>query len=178
MANYAAELNMPALAITDHGVMHGVIEFSDACCDAGVKPIIGMEGYLCKRGRHMQDRDNNFDRSPYHLLLLAQNDTGYKNLMRMATISQLEGFYYKPRVDHATLKEYAEGVICSRRLPAAEVPRLIEQGQIEEARKQLMWYREIFGDRFYLETAGARYCRVQYVNGAVIGVGQRIRRCR
>jgi len=151
LAKRAKELEMPAIALTDHGVMHGAIEFFDACMDAGVKPIIGIESYLTKFGRSRFDKDKEIDRQPYHLLLLAQNDTGYKNLMRMASISQLEGFYYRPRVDHATLKEYSEGVICTSGCLAAEAPRLIEQGQIDEAKKQLLWYREIFGDRFYLE---------------------------
>ncbi len=151
LAKRAKELEMPAIALTDHGVMHGAIEFFDACMDAEVKPIIGIESYLTKWGRSRRDKDKELDRQPYHLLLLAQNDIGYKNLMRMATISQLEGFYYRPRIDHATLKEYAEGVICTSGCLAAEAPRLIEQGQIEEAKKQLLWYREVFGDRFYLE---------------------------
>ena len=151
LAKRAKELEMPAIALTDHGVMHGAIEFFDACVDAGVKPIIGIESYLTKWGRGMKDRDSQIDRQPYHLLLLAQNNTGYQNLMRMATLSQLEGFYYRPRVDHATLKEYSEGVICSSGCLAAEVPRLISQGQEEAAKKQLLWYREVFGDRFYVE---------------------------
>lgn len=151
LAKRAKELEMPAIALTDHGVMHGAIEFFDACMDAGVKPIIGIESYLTKFGRSRFDKDKEIDRQPYHLLLLAQNDIGYKNLMRMATISQLEGFYYRPRVDHVTLKEYSEGVICTSGCLAAEAPRLIEQGQIDEAKKQLLWYREVFGDRFYLE---------------------------
>ena len=113
LAKRAKELEMPAIALTDHGVMHGAIEFFDACTAVDVKPIIGIESYLTKWGRSRYDKDKEIDRQPYHLLLLAQNDIGYKNLMRMATISQLEGFYYKPRVDHATLEEYAEGVICT-----------------------------------------------------------------
>ncbi len=168
MANYAAELNMPALAITDHGVMHGVIEFSDACSDAGVKPIIGMEGYLCKRGRRMQDRDNNFDRSPHHLLLLAMNQTGYKNLMRLATRSQLEGFYYKPRLDHDALRDNAEGIICTSGCPSAEIPRLIVEGKIEEAREITKWYLDIFRDRFYFEIQDHDLAEFSQVNGAII----------
>ena len=151
LAKRAKELEMPAIALTDHGVMHGAIEFFDACNDVGVKPIIGIESYLTKWGRGMKDRDNQIDRQPYHLLLLAQNNKGYQNLMRMATLSQLEGFYYRPRVDHATLKEHAEGVICTSGCLAAEIPRLISQGQEEVAKQQLMWYREVFGDRFYVE---------------------------
>jgi len=151
MAKHAAEHNMPAIALTDHGVMHGVIEFSDACNDAGVKPIIGMEAYLTKRGRRMSDRDNTFDRSPHHLLLLAMNQTGYKNLMRLATLSQLEGFYYKPRIDHDALRDNADGIICTSGCPSAEIPRLILEGKDDEARKITNWYLDVFKDRFYFE---------------------------
>lgn len=168
LAKRARELEMPAIALTDHGVMHGAIEFFDACTAVDVKPIIGIESYLTKWGRSRYDKDKEIDRQPYHLLLLAQNDIGYKNLMRMATISQLEGFYYKPRVDHATLKEYAEGVICTSGCLAAEAPRLIEQGQIDEAKKQLLWYREVFGDRFYLELQEHDISELNTVNKLLI----------
>ncbi|MCS6774089.1 MAG: DNA polymerase III subunit alpha, partial [Thermoflexales bacterium] len=151
LAQAAAQMNMPAIALTDHGVMHGVIEFSDACHAVGVKPIIGMEAYLCRRGRRMQERDNTFDRSPHHLLLLAMNQTGYKNLMRLATRSQLEGFYYKPRVDHEVLAEHSEGLICTSGCPSAEIPRLILESKVEEARKVALWYLDVFKDRFYFE---------------------------
>jgi len=151
LAARAAELGMPALALTDHGAMHGAIEFADACAEKGIKPIIGIESYLARWGRRMQDRDGTHDRSPYHLLLLAQNNQGYKNLMRLATRSQLEGFYYKPRLDHMALREHAEGIICTSGCMAGEVPRLIGLGQVEEARERLLWYREVFPDRFYIE---------------------------
>ena len=101
LAERAVELGMRALALTDHGAMYGAVQFYKACKAAGVKPIIGMETYVAPRGR--QDRDPQLDRTPFHLVLLAQNDTGYHNLMRLATIAQLEGFYYKPRVDKEVL---------------------------------------------------------------------------
>ena len=93
LAKRAKELAMPAIALTDHGVMHGAIEFYNECSSAGVKPIIGIESYLAHKGRRMADKDNKIDRSPYHLLLLARNNTGYKNLMSLATLSQLERSY-------------------------------------------------------------------------------------
>jgi DNA polymerase-3 subunit alpha len=168
MAKHAVEQNMPAIAITDHGVMHGVIEFSDACLDAGVKPIIGMEAYLCKRGRSMSDRDNTFDRSPHHLLLLAMNQTGYKNLMRLATLSQLEGFYYKPRIDHDALRDNAEGIICTSGCPSAEIPRLILEGKEDEARKITQWYLDTFRDRFYFEIQEHELPEFRQINDRVI----------
>ncbi|MCL4507246.1 MAG: DNA polymerase III subunit alpha [Chloroflexi bacterium] len=151
LAKRARELGMPALALTDHGVMYGAIEFFDACHSAGVKPIIGMETYLCRRGRRMQDKDGGQDRSPHHLLLLAQDNEGYHNLMKLASLSQLEGFYYRPRVDHDTLVKYAAGVICTSGCPSAEIPRFILGRQEEEALEAIRWYRDVFGDRFYLE---------------------------
>jgi DNA polymerase III subunit alpha len=151
MAKRAKELEMPALALTDHGVMYGAIEFFDACNDAGVKPIIGIEAYLTKRGRRMQDKDNTQDRSPHHLLLLAQDNEGYRNLMHMASLAQIDGFYYKPRIDHDTLAKYSAGVICTSGCPSAEIPRLILGGQPDKARDIVKWYQDVFGDRFYME---------------------------
>ncbi|NPA91390.1 MAG: DNA polymerase III subunit alpha [Chloroflexi bacterium] len=146
----AAELGQPALAITDHGVMHGVIDFYRAAKKAGIKPIIGMEGYLAPRG--MRDRDPKRDTKPYHILLIARNLTGYINLMKIATAGQLEGFYYKPRVDKEFLAEHAEGLIATSGCAAAEIPRLLEQGREQEAVEAIHWYRDVFGpDHFFLE---------------------------
>lgn len=168
LARRAKELGMPALALTDHGVMYGAIEFYDACNDNGIKPIIGMEAYLTRRGRRMQDRDNTHDRSPYHLLLLAMNNTGYRNLMRLASLSQLEGFYYKPRLDHAALADNAEGIICTSGCPSSEIPRLIQQGQIDEARRAALWYRDLFKDRFYFELQKHDLTELEQVNDVLL----------
>jgi DNA polymerase-3 subunit alpha len=151
LAKRAKELGMPALALTDHGVMYGAVEFFDACNDAGIKPIIGIEAYLCKRGRTMQQKEAAQDRGPHHLLLLAQDNEGYHNLIHLASLAQIEGFYYRPRVDHDTLAKYSAGVICTSGCPSAEIPRLILGGQLDEARKAIQWYVDVFGDRFYLE---------------------------
>src|SRR5512136_1864444 len=146
----AKELGQPAVAITDHGAMYGVIDFFNAAKKAGVKPIIGMEGYLARRSRH--DRDPQKDKSPYHLLLLAQTQTGYQNLLKLATISQLEGYYYRPRVDKEVLAQYNEGIIVTTGCGAAEIPRYIMDGQIDEARKAMGWYLDVFGrERFFIE---------------------------
>ncbi len=168
LARRAKELGMPALALTDHGVMYGAIEFYDACHDNGIKPIIGMEAYLARRGRRMQDRDNTHDRSPYHLLLLAMNNAGYRNLMRLASLSQLEGFYYKPRLDHAALADNAEGIICTSGCPSSEIPRLIQQGQLEEARQAALWYRDLFKDRFYFELQKHDLADLEQVNDVLV----------
>ncbi|HZY42118.1 MAG TPA: DNA polymerase III subunit alpha, partial [Anaerolineae bacterium] len=146
----AKELDQPAVAITDHGAMFGVIDFFNAAKKAGIKPIIGMEGYLARRSRF--DKDPNKDKSPYHLLLLSQNDVGYQNLLKLASLSQLEGFYYKPRVDKETLAQYNAGLIVTTGCGAAEIPRYLADGQIDEARKAMSWYVDVFGrDRFYIE---------------------------
>ncbi|MHB8933785.1 MAG: PHP domain-containing protein, partial [Bellilinea sp.] len=104
------EMNMPAVAITDHGTMFGVIEFFNAAKAAGVKPIIGVEAYLAAHG--MNDRDSRQDKTSSHLLLLAENDTGYRNLLKIASAAQLEGFYYFPRIDHDFLAAHSEGLIA------------------------------------------------------------------
>jgi DNA polymerase-3 subunit alpha len=146
----AKELGQPAVAITDHGAMYGVIDFFNAAKKAGVKPIIGMEGYLARRSRH--DRDPQKDKSPHHLLLLAQNQTGYQNLLKLASISQLEGFYYRPRVDKEVLAQYGAGIIVTTGCGAAEIPRYLADGQIDEARKAMGWYLDVFGrERFFVE---------------------------
>ncbi len=147
----AKALGQPALALTDHGVMYGAVEFWQAATDAGIKPIIGMESYLA-RGK-MNERLPGEDQKPFHLLLLAQNMTGYKNLLKLASKAQLEGFYYKPRVDKELLAAHAEGLICTTGCLAAEIPRLLtEDGQPDKARKELDWYYDVFGpERFFFE---------------------------
>ena len=108
LADYAAELGMPALAITDHGTMFGVVDFYKACKKAEIKPIIGFEAYLARASRTSRDKN---DGKPYHIILLAQNQTGYQNLLQLASIAQLEGFYYKPRIDKEVLARYSDGLI-------------------------------------------------------------------
>ena len=109
LAEHAAELDMPALAITDHGVMYGAVDFYKACRAAGIKPIIGVEAYVAPKSRHSRDRN---DGKPFHIILLAQSQTGYKNLIKLASIAQLEGFYYRPRMDKEILAQNSEGIIA------------------------------------------------------------------
>jgi DNA polymerase-3 subunit alpha len=122
----AKELGQPAVALTDHGAMYGVIDFFNAARKAGVKPIIGMEGYLARRSR--LDRDPQKDKSPYHLLLLAETQTGYQNLLKLATLSQLEGYYYRPRVDKEVLAQYSRAS-SSPRAAARQIPRYLADGR-------------------------------------------------
>jgi len=146
----AKKLNQPALAITDHGTMFGVIDFYRAAKDADVKPIIGVETYLAPRG--MDDRDPVHDKRPFHLLLLAKDMTGYRNLLKIASASQLRGYYYRPRVDWDFLAEHSEGLIASSGCLAAKIPRLIVEGRDDEARQWIGRFQDTFGpENFYLE---------------------------
>lgn len=146
----AKALNMPAVAITDHGTMFGVIDFYRACKSAGVKPIIGVEMYLARRS--MQDRDPKLDKRPYHLLLLAQNQTGYRNLLKISSAGQLDGYYYRPRIDREFLAAHAQGLIATSGCLAAQIPTLIMDGKDDEAREMIGWYQDVFGkENFYLE---------------------------
>ena len=146
----AKELEMPALAITDHGTMFGVVDFYNAAKEAGIKPIIGVEGYMAARG--MKNRDPQFDKRSSHLLLLAENQTGYKNLLKITSAAQLEGFYYFPRIDHDFLAAHSEGIIATSGCLAAEIPRAIKQGNLEDAKKKIGWYYDVFGpDNFFFE---------------------------
>jgi DNA polymerase-3 subunit alpha len=162
----AAELEMPALAISDHGTMFGVIDFYRACQKAGIKPIIGVEGYLAKRG--MTDRDPQLDRQPHHLLLLAENQTGYGNLLKIASAAQLEGFYYVPRIDRDFLAAHSEGLIATSGCLSAEIPRLVRNGQEKQARETLGWYTDVFPDRFFIELQQHDIPELPTINKALI----------
>ncbi len=166
----AKEMDMPALAITDHGTMFGVIEFYHAAKEAGIKPIIGLEAYMA--ARTMKEHDAKEDRKSSHLLLLAENETGYKNLLQIASAAQLEGFYYYPRIDKEFLASHTEGLICTSGCMSAEVPRLIKNGQMEAARRTLDWYYEIFGrDNFFFELQQHDLPELQTVNRALLELG-------
>ena len=144
---YAKELGMDSLAITDHGVMYGAVEFYQECTKAGIKPILGCEVYLAG-GSHLEKNN----RGMYHLILLAENNIGYHNLMKIVSIGQLEGFYYKPRVDKDVLRTYHEGIICLSACIAGELPVLILQDNLEGARRCIREYVDIFGkDNYFLE---------------------------
>ncbi|MCX6811204.1 MAG: DNA polymerase III subunit alpha [Candidatus Berkelbacteria bacterium] len=146
----AKEDGMEAIAITDHGAMYGVIEFYKKCKENDIKPIIGVEMYIAPR--KMSDKTPRIDTSPYHLTLLAKDDVGYKNLMKLVTIAHLEGYYYKPRVDRKTLKKYVKGLICMSGCLQGEIPRIILSGNLKKAKKRIAFYKKIFGDEnFYLE---------------------------
>jgi DNA polymerase-3 subunit alpha len=145
----AKKLDMPALALTDHGVMYGTIKFYKACLEARIKPIIGCEIYLAPKT--MRSKNGRADAEHKHLILLAKNLTGYKNLIKLVTMSHLEGFYYKPRLDKMVLSQLSEGLIALSGCMFSEIAELIAQDKFEEAKKAAEEYLAIFGEDFYLE---------------------------
>ncbi|GAB4219462.1 MAG: DNA polymerase III subunit alpha [Candidatus Microgenomates bacterium] len=145
----AKSFGMPAVALTDHGNLYGAIKFYTKAQEAGIKPIIGVEVYKAKNSRF--DKDGQADRDYYHLVLLAKNYIGYKNLLKLVTLSNLEGFYYKPRVDFELLEKYNDGLIALSGCLQGEIPNLIKDNQIEKAEKILEKYMSIFHENFYIE---------------------------
>jgi len=148
--NKALEYKMPALGLTDHGTMYGIIEFYQKCKDKGIKPILGCEMYVAPRQLHLKHHGK--DNKPYHLILLAKNNQGYKNLMHLTTVAHLDGFYYKPRIDKETLKKYSDGLIATSACMAGEVSRALAQNNLDWAIKAVKEYQDIFNkENFYLE---------------------------
>lgn len=143
------QYQMPALAITDHGNMYGAMEFYWACLDSGIKPIIGCEVYVAKKSRFDKTKETG---GYNHLILLAKDNEGYRNLMYLVSAGFTEGFYYKPRIDKELLEKYSKGLICSSACLAGEIPELLRSGNKEEAKKAACWYQDIFGKgNYYLE---------------------------
>ena len=145
----AKELGMDSIAITDHGVMFGVIDFYKACKKEGVKPIIGCEVYVAPRTRF--DKEPGIDNHYYHLILLAKNNQGYKNLSKLVSLGFVDGYYYKPRIDHDILKQYSEGLICLSACLAGEVNQALLNGQTEKAEQVALWHKKVFGEDYYIE---------------------------
>lgn len=145
----AKDLGMDALAITDHGALYGAIHFYFACKNQGVKPIIGVEAYYAARSRF--DKQASKDSDQHHLLLLAKNEKGYKNLMQLVSIAHLEGYYYKPRIDWEVLQKYGEGLIATSGCMQGEIPTLLREGKTARAEKRAREFQELFGEDYYLE---------------------------
>ncbi len=139
----AKEYGMTALALTDHGAMYGAIEFFKECKKVGIKPIVGVEAYIAARSRH--DKDPEQDGRRFHLTLLAKNEVGYKNLMYLVSIANLEGFYYKPRMDKELLAKHGEGILCLSGCPGSEFVTLVKNNHIDEAKQLLHFYETCFG---------------------------------
>jgi DNA polymerase-3 subunit alpha len=145
----AKDNGMTALALTDHGTMFGIKEFFDTCKKEGIKPILGCETYVAPRS--INDKQGKEDRSGDHLILLAKNETGYRNLVKLMSIASIDGFYYKPRIDKQLLEKYNEGLIVSSACLGGEVPQKIMANSIDEAKETITWFKNVFGDDYYLE---------------------------
>ncbi|MEK6751003.1 MAG: DNA polymerase III subunit alpha [Chloroflexota bacterium] len=166
------ELDMKHVAITDHGTMFGVIDFYKAAKAEGIKPIIGLEAYMA--ARTMKDKDSKLDRTSSHLLLLAENETGYKNLLRIASAAQLEGFYYYPRIDREFLAAHSEGLICTSGCMSAEIPRALLNDNPEEAVRRMNWYYDVFGkDNFFVELQQHNIKEITDLNKKLLEMGAR-----
>ena len=149
LVDRAKELDMEAVAITDHGNLYGSVEFYKKAKKAGIKPIIGLEAYVAKGSRH--SKDPKIDAVRYHLTLLVKNNVGYHNLVKLVTKSYLEGFYYKPRIDRELIEEHHEGLICMSGCFSGEVSRALRDNKLSEAEKIAEYYHSVFGDDYYLE---------------------------
>lgn len=171
LINRAKELGMTSLAITDHGNMYGVLDFVTYATEAGIKPIIGVETYLARNSA--DSKINKEDRSGYHLILLAKNMIGYKNLIQLVSKSFIEGYYYTPRIDREWLKTYSEGIIASSACLGGEIPQMILKRNIEDAEEALLFYKDIFGDDFYLEMQNHGYEEQVTVNKALIELSKK-----
>ena len=146
----AQSLGQPAISITDHGVLYGAIDFYTSARAAGINPIIGCEVYMAQRSRH--DKEQRVDRDPWHLVLLAKNNTGYRNLVQLVSKAHLEGFYQKPRIDHSLLAEHSEGLICLSACIGGELPQAILSGDMDAAERVARRHMEILGpDNYFLE---------------------------
>lgn len=162
----AAALGQPAIAMTDHGNLHGAVEFYEAAVGAGIKPIIGCELYVTSGSRHERVLRSQGGAGTYHLTVLAQNLTGYHNLCRLVTRAYKEGFYFKPRVDHELLKEYAEGLIALSGCLQGQFAECVKTENEKAAKQLLEFYRTTFGDRFYLEVQPHQIDPQQNLNSA------------
>ncbi len=179
LVSFAKETGMSAVAMTDHGTLSGTIEFYKECKDKGVKPIIGIETYVAAR-RHT-DKDPQKDKNRYHLILLAMNNTGYQNLMRLSTIANLDGYYYFPRIDHELLEQYGEGIIALSACLGGEIGDALKNDDYARAKDVATWYKGVFGDRYYLEVqdhghpdAPSHNAEQKLVNDGVFKLGKEL----
>ena len=167
LLDQAQKMGQKSVAITDHGVMYGVIDFYKAAKKRGIKPIIGCEIYVAKRSRF--DKIHGIDNENRHLVLLCKNETGYRNLVAIVSKAWTEGFYSKPRADMELLREHSEGLIALSACLAGEIPRALSVGDYDEAKAAALRYREIFGeDNFYLELQDHGLREQAHINPQII----------
>jgi DNA polymerase-3 subunit alpha len=167
------ELGMDSVAITDHGVMYGAIDFYKACKKEGIHPVIGCEVYVAPRGRHF--KENKYDANNYHLVLLAENQKGYENLIKLVSFGFTEGFYYKPRIDFELMEKYSEGIIALSACLGGHISQLIIANQFEEAKETALKYKEIFGrDNYFLELQQHGYEEEERVNSTLVDMSKEL----
>src|SRR5688572_18394038 len=171
----AAQLGMPALAITDHGVLYGLIDFYEACVKHGIKPILGSELYLARESRFTKSPGDDKPSSIQHMTMLARNDQGYRNLLKLATSASLEGFYYRPRVDMELIAEHAAGLIGTTGCLNGNVPRLLLEGRENEAYDMAGKWQDIFGpEHFFIELQDHGISEQDRVNPMLVEMSGRL----
>ncbi len=175
MVRRAVEMDMPAVALTDHGVLYGAVQFYEAAREAGIKPILGCEVYVARGSRTSREARGSGS-SYFHLLLLAKNGTGYRNLIKLVTAGHLEGFYYKPRVDRELLNAHSEGLICLSSCLAGEVAQRVMEGEERDALRIIEEHREIFGkDNYYLELQDHEIPEQKRLNEFLLATSERLK---
>ncbi len=174
MLDRIKELGMEAVAITDHGTLSGAIEFYKEAKKRDIKPIIGTEAYIAPR-KHTE-KEGKKDANPFHLILLAMNNQGYENLMRLSTTAHLDGFYYKPRIDRELLEKHSEGIIVLSGCIGGEIGEALRNGRDKEAEETAKWYKSVFGDRYYLELQdhGHEWEEQRKVNDKILALGDKL----
>ncbi len=155
LINRVKEMDMPAIAMTDHGAMYGAIEFYKAATKEGIKPIVGLEGYVTTIDH--KERPDRANTQNYHLLLLAKDEEGYKNLMKLTSIAHIEGYHIRPRFSRKTLEKYSKGIICTSSCALGEVAQHLLNSDYKKAKETAKWYTEVFGDDYYLEVQRHEY---------------------
>ena len=149
LVRHIKEMGQTAVALTDHGVMYGCVDFYNECVENGIKPIIGCEVYVAPHTRF--DKSTKSDMRPHHLILLCKDNEGYKNLSKLVTLGYTEGFYNKPRVDKELLRKYSKGLICLSACLSGELPRTLLDGRLADAIAVAKEYKDIFGEDYYIE---------------------------
>ncbi len=168
------EYKMPGCAITDHGTLYGLIHFYKKLKDSGLKPLLGCEFYVAE-GSRFQKKTSRKGEAGRHLILIAKNEEGYKNLLKLGSRAYLEGFYYRPRIDKELLKEYHQGLICLSACLEGEIPHLISQGLMDQALEATQFYRDLFGEDFYLELQRNGLPEQERVNSGLLELADRLK---
>ena len=172
LPNRAKELGMSAIALTDHGVMYGAVNFYKECVKEGIKPIIGCEVYVAPRSRFQKDAG--IDDDYFHLILLAKNKIGYENLIKLVSLGFVDGYYYKPRIDLEILEKYSEGLICLSACLAGAVSNAILEDDLNKAREVALWHKRVFGDDYYLEIQNNGIAEQVLINQKIIELSREL----